>query len=167
LEIMGDRPAASFLDAAEADDSPLASALFKIPLVRGVFLGPDYVTITKANVGEWKEITPMVGAAIADFMATGADPMPEGGDHKDTEILPDDDETTVKLKELISEMIRPEIQKDGGDLVFHGVEDGWVKLQLTGSCVGCPSSTETLQGGIDGLLKHYLPDLKGVVHVDG
>ena len=148
-------------DAAEAAQSPLADACSRIPGVAGVFLGSDFITVTKPDA-EWQQIKPailgaimehfMSGAPILSGAAAAADPAAEFFDGKDAE-------TVAAIKELIETRVRPAVANDGGDITFRGFRDGVVFLHMKGSCSGCPSSTATLKHGIQNLLRHYLPDV--------
>ncbi|XP_043537190.1 NFU1 iron-sulfur cluster scaffold homolog, mitochondrial-like isoform X1 [Chiloscyllium plagiosum] len=140
--------------------------LFRIDGVKGVFLGPDFITITK--VGEevdWKLLKPDVYAAIMDFFASGLPILTDDAPRSDTAASEDDDEVVAIIKELLDTRIRPTVQEDGGDVIFKGFEDGIVKLMLQGSCTSCPSSVVTLKSGIQNMLQFYIPEVEGVVQV--
>ncbi|XP_060712484.1 NFU1 iron-sulfur cluster scaffold homolog, mitochondrial isoform X1 [Hemiscyllium ocellatum] len=146
--------------------SPLARQLFRIDGVKGVFLGPDFITITK--VGEevdWKLLKPDVYAAIMDFFASGLPILTDDAPRSDTAASEDDDEVVAIIKELLDTRIRPTVQEDGGDVIYKGFEDGIVKLMLQGSCTSCPSSVVTLKSGIQNMLQFYVPEVEGVVQV--
>ena len=151
-------------DPSEAEKSPLAERLFALPGVTGVFLGSDFITVTKAD-GEWQHIKPAILGAIMEHYLSGAPVLDDGrGDEKSA---PEDydakDEDTVNIiKELLDTRVRPAVANDGGDIVFHGFRDGVVFLHMRGACSGCPSSTATLRHGIENLLKHFCPDVQEV-----
>uniref|UniRef100_A0A8C6S9X0 NFU1 iron-sulfur cluster scaffold homolog, mitochondrial n=1 Tax=Neogobius melanostomus TaxID=47308 RepID=A0A8C6S9X0_9GOBI len=157
----------NFAGPRDAYCSPLARQLFRIDGVKSVFFGPDFITITKADVEmEWKVIKPDVFAAIMDFFTSGLPVVNEDSKpNRDTAPSDDDDEVVAMIKELLDTRIRPTVQEDGGDVVFHGFEDGVVKLKLEGSCTSCPSSIVTLKNGIQNMLQFYVPEVDSVEQV--
>jgi len=145
-----------------ARQSPLAERLFEIPNVGGVFFGSDFISITK-SAGDWQQIKPAVlGAIMEHFMsgtpllASGAEPAPAGADEFFDAA---DSETVAIIKDLIETRVRPAVAGDGGDITFKGYKEGVVFLTMKGACSGCPSSTATLQHGIQNLLRHFVPDV--------
>lgn len=159
-DVLG-RGTADFPDSSTAARSPLATRLFGIDGVRGVFLGADFVTITKTDDGDWFDLKPLVlGALLDHFTAGEAILTGEGADgHTDSG---EDDEVVAQIKELLDQRVRPAVAQDGGDITFHGFQDGVVYLTMRGACSGCPSSTATLKAGIERLLTHYIPDVREV-----
>lgn len=153
-----------FRDPAEAEGSPLALRLFGIDGVSGVFLGSDFISVTKGDI-EWQHLKPAVLGAIMEHFMSGA-PVIEGSSGGDAEaredFAPEDAETVATIKELLDTRVRPAVANDGGDIVFHGFRDGIVYLHMRGACSGCPSSTATLQGGIERLLQHFCPEVAEV-----
>ena len=152
-------------DAAQAAKSPLAERLFALPGVTGVFLGSDFITVTKAD-GEWQQIKPAILGAIMEHYMSGAPLLADGSvasdeaaDEQDEFFNEADAETVATIKDLIETRVRPAVASDGGDITFRGFRDGVVYLNMKGSCAGCPSSTATLQHGIQNLLKHFVPDV--------
>lgn len=156
-----------FASARDAFCSPLARQLFRIDGVKGVFLGPDFITITKTNSdAAWKVIKPDVFATIMDFFTSGLPVVSEDAvPSADTAPSDDDDEVVAMIKELLDTRIRPTVQEDGGDVLYRGFEDGIVKLKLQGSCTSCPSSIVTLKNGIQNMLQFYVPEVEGVEQV--
>lgn len=149
---------AEFTDAGEADRfSPLASRLFRVGGVTGVYLGRDFISVTKVGGTEWQVLKPAVLGAIMEHYLSGDPVAFEGA--KLGEAAGDDDPTVKQIKELIEARVRPAVAQDGGDIVFHGFERGVVYLQLRGACSGCPSSIMTLKNGIENLLKYYVPEV--------
>src|SRR5579871_536952 len=148
-------------DAAQAAQSPLAERLFGINGVSGVFFGSDFITVSK-NGGDWQQLKPMILGAIMEHFMSGApllnsaDKTDEAGDEFFDAA---DAETVATIKDLIETRVRPAVANDGGDITFKGFKDGVVYLNMKGSCAGCPSSTATLQHGIQNLLRHYVPDV--------
>ena len=152
-------------DRTEAAQSPLAERLFDINGVGGVFLGSDFITVTKSD-GEWPQLKPAILGVIMEHFMSGAPVVAEGagaGDHESGEFFESDDADTVAtIKELIETRVRPAVANDGGDITFRGYKDGVVYLAMKGSCSGCPSSTATLKHGIQNLLRHFVPDVTEV-----
>lgn len=154
-----------FLTADEAATSPLASRLFGIDGVETVFLGSDFISVTKGQQ-EWQELKPAVLGAIMEHYLSG-DPVVSsdevsGKEEVDEFFDPKDEETVATIKELLETRVRPAVAQDGGDIVFKGFRDGIVYLTMRGACAGCPSSTVTLQHGIENLLRHFLPEVQAV-----
>jgi len=148
---------ANFTDAAAAKRSPLAERLFAVEGVAGVFLGSDFVTVTKGGA-EWHQLKPAILGVIMEHFTAG---KPIMLDEATASVASDgqDSDIVVTIKELIETRVRPAVAQDGGDILFHGFEDGVVFLHMQGSCAGCPSSTATLRHGIESMLKHYVPEV--------
>ncbi len=145
-------------DLAEAERSPLAKALMELPGVGGVFLAPDFISVTKTE-GEWQHLRPAVLGVVTEFFLSGAPALNGGPAAAGEEFFHAEDAETVEaIKELIETRVRPAVAGDGGDIVFKGFRDGTVYLAMKGACSGCPSSTATLKHGIENLLKHFLPE---------
>lgn len=157
-----------FKTAEAADASPLAAALFAVNGVAGVFLGSDFVSVTKDDT-DWNHIKPAIlGAIMEHFLSDrpvlldSAAPATDAGDEFFEE---DDTETVEVIKELLSTRVRPAVAMDGGDIIFKGFKEGIVFLQMQGACSGCPSSTATLKNGIENLLRHFVPGVEEVQQV--
>ncbi|MET3889818.1 Fe-S cluster biogenesis protein NfuA [Bosea sp. OAE506] len=152
-------------DAEQAERSPLAQRLFSVSGVSGVFLGADFITVTKAG-GEWPHLKPAILGAIMEHFMSGAPVLASGSQADVTEegefFAPEDAQTVETIKDLLETRIRPAVAGDGGDITFRGFKDGTVYLAMKGSCSGCPSSTATLKHGIQNLLRHFLPDVREV-----
>lgn len=161
----------NFGGAREAMASPLAKRLFQIDGVSQVFFGTDFITVTKSDDYSWAVLKPDVFAAITEFYAanepvlydTEADPTSAA--HVINE---DDDEVVAMIKELLETRIRPAVQEDGGDIGFRSFDpdSGIVELKMMGACSGCPSSAVTLKSGIENMLMHYIPEVKGVIEAE-
>jgi len=152
---------ANFTSEEAARVSPLAERLFALPEVAGVFLGADFITVTKAGDGDWYQLKPAILAAIMEHFTAGrpvllADVAGAAVTEKSEE---DEDEVVAQIKELLETRVRPAVAQDGGDIIFHDFEDGVVYLHMQGSCSGCPSSTATLKAGIENMLRHYVPEV--------
>ena len=151
-------------DAAQAAKSPLAERLFAVPGVTGVFLGSDFITVTKAD-SEWQQIKPAILGAIMEHFMSGAPMLATGAGAaaaEDEFFETKDADTVATIKELIETRVRPAVANDGGDITFRGFKDGIVYLNMKGSCSGCPSSTATLKHGIQNLLRHFVPEVTEV-----
>ncbi len=156
---------ANFAVPDEANRSPLAQTLFATEGVIGVFLGADFITVTKSGDKEWDVMKPLILGAIMEHFQSGR-PVIEA-DAADTTVADgDDDEVVVQIRELIDTRVRPAVAQDGGDIVYKGFEDGIVYLHMQGACAGCPSSTATLKHGIENMLRHYVPEVQEVRAVE-
>ena len=164
-------PGQSVLDMGTADfptpdsaaKSPLAARVFGVDGVTGVFLGNDFVTVTKEDGVAWDHVKPSILGAIMEHFQSGA-PAMEGeaqaahaSNHDEA-----DDAVAGQIVELLDTRVRPAVAQDGGDITFHGFDRGVVYLQMRGACAGCPSSTMTLKMGIENLLRHYIPEVTEV-----
>ena len=152
-------------DRTEAAQSPLAERLFDINGVGGVFLGSDFITVTKST-GDWPQLKPAILGVIMEHFMSGAPVVAEGAGAQMNDagefFEPGDADTVATIKELIETRVRPAVANDGGDITFRGYKDGVVYLAMKGSCSGCPSSTATLKHGIQNLLRHFVPDVTEV-----
>jgi Fe-S cluster biogenesis protein NfuA len=153
-----------FRSLDDADPSPLATRLFSVSGVTGVFLGADFITVTKAE-GDWQHLKPAILGVIMEHYLSGA-PVLSDGDGAEVaseEFFDEADEEIVStIKELLDTRVRPAVAQDGGDITFHGFKEGIVFLQMKGACQGCPSSTATLKHGIENLLRHFIPEVTEV-----
>src|SRR3954470_21321895 len=149
-----------FANREAASRSPLAERLFEVQGVKSVFYGADFVTVTKDD-SDWQHLKPAVLGAIMEHYMSGEPLRADGARDADAEGFCNeaDAETVETIKELIQTRVRPAVASDGGDIAFRGFKDGIVYLDMKGSCAGCPSSTATLQHGIQNLLKHFVPDV--------
>tara|TARA_B110000459_G_scaffold200876_1_gene250230 strand:- start:401 stop:1027 length:627 start_codon:yes stop_codon:yes gene_type:complete len=162
--------------------SPLAEALFNFPFVNGVFIAGNFVTVTKSEAIGWEDIMTELRDFISEFLNTEGNviireefltgevevPVASGNDNSEA-ATPKADLTDFdkKIIEILDEHIKPAVESDGGAIEFHSFEDGIVKVVLKGACSGCPSSTATLKGGIESLLKSMLPEVKEVEAING
>ena len=140
-------------------NNELVKNLLSINGVEGIFLGKDFISINKYDDTSWDDIKHIVISLINDFYSTGKECVIENSLIENNENLKDIEKKIVKI---LDEKIRPAVAKDGGDIKFKEFKDGIVKVQLQGSCSGCPSSTMTLKQGVQNLLCHYLPEVKKV-----
>ncbi len=148
---------ANFPDRDSAAVSPLGRRLFEIAGVDGVFLGRDFISVTKTAGSDWQMMKPVILGVVMEHFVTGA-PVLEGraAEPRDDEA---DSEVVARIKELLDTRVRPAVAQDGGDIVFHSFRNGIVSLTMQGACHGCPSSTMTLKMGIENLLRHYIPEV--------
>ncbi|CAN7179156.1 NifU family protein [Rhizobium sp. LjRoot30] len=166
-KVVMDEGTADFRNPNDAMASPLATRLFAVPGVTGVFFGYDFITVTKDGA-EWQHLKPAILGTIMEHFMSGAPVMgagaQAGADLSDGEEFFDDgDETIVEtIKELLETRVRPAVAQDGGDITFRGFRDGTVFLNMKGSCAGCPSSTATLKHGVQNLLRHFVPEVREV-----
>jgi len=163
-----------FASPEAATVSPLAEALFDLGDVTGVFLGHDFVSVTAAPGSDWPSLKPQVVSILLDHFVSGA-PLFAGGDaagfmvpeeHDDVfegaTDDPADADIVAQIRDLIDTRVRPAVANDGGDIIYRGFREGVVFLTMQGACSGCPSSSATLKHGIEGLLKHYVPEVTEV-----
>ncbi len=151
---------------ADAANSPLAQRLFNLDGVASVFLGHDFISVTKTEDADWQTLKTFSLAAIMDHYLSGQ-PVIEAL-KTDTVVNPvladkhDNDPIVKEIKELLETRVRPAVAQDGGDIIFHDFDQGIVYLEMHGACSGCPSSTITLKNGIENMLKHYIPEVISV-----
>jgi len=146
----------------EDTQNELIKNILSINGVEGIFLGQDFISINKSDSSKWEEIKHIVISLINDFYADGKEFVIDESLEKDTSSL---NEIEKKIIKILEQKIRPAVARDGGDIKFKEFKDGVVKVQLQGSCSGCPSSTMTLKQGVQNLLCHYLPEVKEVVAI--
>ena len=157
-----------FAAPEEAEASPLAEALFSLGDVDGVFFGRDFISVTAGPGVDWSQLKPQVLTVLLDHFASGA-PLFNAPSAADISVPPaefdedpEDADIIAQIRELIDTRVRPAVAQDGGDIVYRGYRDGTVFLAMHGACSGCPSSIMTLKQGIEGLLKHYVPEVEAV-----
>ncbi|MVO15034.1 NifU family protein [Parasedimentitalea huanghaiensis] len=156
---------ADFPTAETSGKSPLATRIFAVSGVAGVFFGNDFVTVTKAENVEWDHIKPAILGAVMEHYQSGQPVMADDGAAPASghaEHSGEDGEIVDQIKELLDSRVRPAVAQDGGDITFHGFDRGVVYLHMQGACAGCPSSTLTLKMGIENLLRHYIPEVTEV-----
>lgn len=155
---------AEFKSVEDTAKAPLPRRLFQLQGVEGVFLGQDFISVTKAEDTDWSMLKPMVLGALMEHLSTGQPIVEmqaaEGG------APVEEDEISAQIRELIETRVRPMVAMDGGDIEFERFEDGVVFLHMRGACAGCPSSTMTLKSGIENMLKHFIPEVEEVRPLD-
>jgi len=151
---------ADFPNPEAAQTSPLASRIFGVGGVTGVFLGIDFITVTKGEGVAWDHVKPAILGAVMEHYQSGK-PVLEGvqASSGHAEHTGEDAAIVNQIKELLDTRVRPAVAQDGGDITFHGFDRGVVYLHMQGACAGCPSSTLTLKMGIENLLRHYIPEV--------
>ncbi len=149
-----------FPDRQTAAISALATHLFDLGDIERVHFGKDFVSVTKApGSADWSDLKLDVLGVIMDHFASGAPLLREEAAEAETFDDPADAEIVEQIREVLDERVRPAVAKDGGDIIYRGFQNGIVYLHMQGSCAGCPSSTATLKGGIEKLLRHYVPEV--------
>ena len=167
-EVLAGEPR-EFRDAQSAAISPLAGELFQVKGVAGIFLGADFISVTKQDA-DWSHIKPAVLGVIMEHFLSGKPVISGEGGHglqdPSQEFFEEEDAEMVEIiKELLATRVRPAVAMDGGDITFRGFRDGTVFLKMQGACAGCPSSTATLKHGIENLLRHFVPGVEEVQEV--
>jgi Fe-S cluster biogenesis protein NfuA len=152
---------ADFATADAAARSPLARRLFGVDGVSRVFLGSDFVTVTKSGDADWQVLKPAILGGIMEHFTSGEPVIASAApaDQAAGEAVEGEDEIVSQIRELLDTRVRPAVAQDGGDIIFQRFEDGIVYLHMQGSCSGCPSSTATLKMGIENMLRHYVPEV--------
>ena len=161
-----DMGTADFPSPDGASVSPLATRIFAVDGVTGVFFGKDFVTVTKSDGMDWDVMKPALLGAIMEHFTGGAPILfasAEESAHADGN--GENGEIVREIKEILDTRVRPAVAQDGGDITFQGYEDGIVFLNMQGACAGCPSSTVTLKRGVENMLKHYIPEIVEVRQV--
>jgi len=162
---------AEYVNASETKDAPIATALFQFPFVKRVYVASNFITVSKADLIDWTEITNELRVFITKYLNEGnavinklpMQEMPKDNTFKEkvstaTQHVSPANETEVKIIEILDQYIRPAVEQDGGLITFKELKEGVVTVQMRGSCSGCPSSTMTLKAGIEALLKRLLPE---------
>jgi Fe-S cluster biogenesis protein NfuA len=160
-----------FPNADSAEASPLAEALFATGMVDGVYFGRDFVSVSAAPTVEWEQLEPELLSILLDHFMLDA-PLFKQGSAAGIEVAPDeppaieedpaDADIIDQIKELLETRVRPAVAQDGGDIVYRGYKDGKLYLGMQGACAGCPSSMVTLKRGVEGLIKHYVPEVETI-----
>ena len=160
-----------YRDKNEAKSSPLASRLFDIQHVTNVFLGSDFISITKTEKVDWDILKPEILSSIMDFFSSGIEieQLDSDANIDQPELInykPKEKKIVLEVLKLLDDKIRPAVAQDGGDIKFVKFNSGVVFLELRGACAGCPSSTMTLKSGIENMFKYYIPEIKAVEAVN-
>lgn len=156
---------ANFERVEDTEEAPIAHKLFDFKFVEGVFIGANFITVSKSADFQWEEIIPQVKSFLKGYFAS-EQPIVSGSLAEAPSMQPsdeDEDETVKLIKEKLETYVRPNVARDGGDIVFEAFEDGILKLRMLGACSGCPASTATLKAGIETLMTRMVP---GVVSVE-
>lgn len=169
-EVMKPGETAFFTRKEEAaQKSDLAASLFEVSGINAIFFGADFISVTKSEAVEWDALkAPILGRVMDHFVAGKPVMKPAEAKAATGTITQDDSPLAQTIRELIETRVRPAVAQDGGDIIFHSFEEdsGIVRLEMHGSCSGCPSSTITLKNGIENMLKHYVPQVSSVEAVE-
>lgn len=166
-DVTGDQSPVDFAEAGiVAGRSALADALFSLAEVRRVFLGSDFVSVTKDDGADWATLRPQVLVTLTDFFREGKPVLAADIAAPEADISPEDADIVARVKELLDTRVRPAVASDGGDIVFRGYREGVVYLSMQGACSGCPSSRATLRHGVENMLRHYVPEVTAVEPVE-
>jgi len=150
----------------DAGKSKLAQSLFHLEDIAGVFLGFDFISVTKAEGGDWELLKPHVLGVIMEHFASGL-PAVEDDTPAEAANVEDMDELSLQIKELVDTRVKPSVAMDGGNIEFIRFEEGIAYLRLEGACSGCPSASVTLKSGVENMLKHYIPEVIRVEATNG
>lgn len=161
ITVLGEGNTRFYTSNTKAEDSPLAREIFRVKGVGAVFLGADFITVTKTEDADWGVLKAELLTGIMDFFVAGRPALEAASSPVKA---PASEHTAIEKEiiELIDTRVRPAVAQDGGDIVFHSYDDGIVRLEMHGACSGCPSSTLTLKQGIENMLKHYIPEIQSV-----
>lgn len=156
----------NYTDREKAKESLLASKLFESDQILGVMIGTNFITVTKAPAAQWHNLVESVTATIKRLLSSAEQLFPQSATAEKSEgPVGTDTEIERKIREVLDNEIRPAVAMDGGDILFHGYENGIVTLHLQGSCSSCPSSIMTLKMGVENRLKSLIPEVREVVQV--
>ncbi|MDF7674091.1 NifU family protein [Acetobacteraceae bacterium ESL0709] len=168
--VMGSHPPLNFASCEDvAGRSALAESLFGLSDVKHVFLGHDFISVTKTDDADWASLRPVVLASLTSFLQSG---QPLHSSLSLEEVIeetggsPEDRDIIAQIRELLDERVRPAVAGDGGDIVFRGYKEGVVYLTMHGACSGCPSSKATLRHGVESMLRHYIPEIVAVEQIE-
>jgi Fe-S cluster biogenesis protein NfuA len=150
------------ITSKEGSENVLVRNILSVNGVEGIFLGEDFISVNKNDSIKWEDVKHIVISLINDFYSEGKEFVIDENLKEQNSNL---DEIEQKIVKILDQKIRPAVARDGGDIKFKEFKDGVVKVQLQGSCSGCPSSTMTLKQGVQNLLCHYLPEVKEVVAI--
>jgi Fe-S cluster biogenesis protein NfuA len=155
----------NFMNINEASSSPLAKKLFLVDGVNSIFLGTDFISITKDENVDWQELKPLILSQIMQHYMSGDKVIEEVKEEAKAVLSEEDKEIAIQIEDLLETRVRPSVASHGGDIVFHSYSEGIVELEMRGACSGCPSSMATLKMGVENMLKHYIPEIMEVKEV--
>ena len=156
----------NFSSIDDAASSPLAKRLFLIDGVDSIFLGSDFISITKSENIDWQELKPLILSQVMQHYMSGESIIEEVKEDLPIELSEEDKEIATQIEDLLETRVRPSVASHGGDIVFHNYSEGIVELEMRGACSGCPSSMATLKMGVENMLKHYIPEIMEVREVE-
>lgn len=154
-------------NSGSTERSPLAAKIFGFPWTSSVFIGTDFVTVTKQDWVDWAVLAKPLSGLIQEHIASGQPVVVElkQASTDNSDVLPTDSDVVKKIKLVIQNQIRPVVALDGGDIVFADYQDNVVSIKMKGACAGCPSSAATLKDGIETTLRHEIPEIREVISV--
>jgi Fe-S cluster biogenesis protein NfuA len=155
----------SFSKTDDLSVSPLAESLLLIPHIEAVFLGHDFISITKDEAADWYLLKPHLLGTIMEHFINEIPTIKTGQHQVKDQNFDDLDDVSKKIMDIIDTRVRPAVAQDGGDILFHSFKEGVVYLEMKGACSGCPSSTQTLKAGIESMLKFYVPEVQDVQQI--
>ena len=169
-KILLEKGTLEFKSLEESKNNSLAEKLFVLEHVKAVFIGKDFLTVTKSESVEWEILKPLLLSSILEYFSNGGEienyETERNLEEKKIKYTKKDQEIVNKINELLEERIKPAVAQDGGDINFVKLQKGVVFLELRGACSGCPSSTITLKSGIENMLKYYIPEIDSVEAVN-
>ncbi len=160
-ELLPPSSSVEYANKEEASESPLSTELFGFEPVERVFITSNFITLNKRPEAEWQELAPQIRNHIKSYLESGRNVV-SISEAMNSEIIPMEDELEKKIQSVLEEYVKPAVEMDGGAIVFKSFDEGTLKVQLKGSCSGCPSSTLTLKSGIENLMKRMVPEVQTV-----
>lgn len=155
----------SYSNVEEAKHSPLAKRIFSLDGISAVFLGKDFISVTKNEDIDWQIIKPLILSQVMQHFMSDEKVVESIENTAKVEVSEEDKEIAEQIEELLETRVRPSVASHGGDIVFHGYSQGIVELELKGACSGCPSSMATLKMGVENMLRHYVPEVQEVKEI--
>ena len=156
----------SYEKAEDADNSPLAKRMFAIEGISSVFLGKDFISISKSEKIDWQVMKSLILTQLMQHFMSDEKVVDIVNEESKIEVSEEDKEIALQIEELLETRVRPSVAGHGGDIIFHGYSEGVVELEMKGACSGCPSSLATLKMGVENMLKHYIPEVTQLIGED-
>ena len=156
----------SYERAEDADNSPLAKRMFAIEGISSVFLGKDFISISKSEKIDWQVMKSLILTQLMQHFMSDEKVVDIVNEESKIEVSEEDKEVALQIEELLETRVRPSVAGHGGDIIFHGYSEGVVELEMKGACSGCPSSLATLKMGVENMLRHYIPEVSEVREVN-
>ena len=156
----------SYEKTEDADNSPLAKRMFAIEGISSVFLGKDFISISKSEKIDWQVMKSLILTQLMQHFMSDEKVVDIVNEESKIEVSEEDKEIALQIEELLETRVRPSVAGHGGDIIFHGYSEGVVELEMKGACSGCPSSLATLKMGVENMLRHYIPEVSEVREVN-